>query len=348
MARCEILGNTLALPQWLAEPSVGARHLIAPFGAKLDPNSFYNRLGVKIQPSGSVAQFATTIPLAVPISTPLPSVVPLSAAGNVLIYTGSVIMFNNGSDGKFAVLSAPAKIGDTSISVLALPTALVATDVALWNTFEQKFVPGGLIIGRTPYGGTGTGVFEVGDPLVHPEMGLLLYDVVNLTLNNNAEMLKPNAATSIKINYLFDYASMTGDPTLIVDPVTAPTLTETGSSGTLVAGTYFVGVSFGNAEGETKISPLSSVAITSTGEIHIASYAFPTNATYMKTYVSPYPGNVGVQYQTTIAAAAAQTLASVAPGGNPNTGNNSNTTGSLYARQFEWLFRNFNIIYGKD
>jgi hypothetical protein len=293
-----------------------------------------------------VAQFATTIPLAVPISTPLPSVVPLSAAGNVLMYAGSVIQFNNGSDGKFAVLSAPAKIGDTSLSVLAIPTQLLATDIAIWNQFEQKFVPGGLIIGRTPYGGTGTGVFSVGDPLAHPEMGLLLYDVPNLTLNNNAEILKPGAATSIKINYLFDYGSMQADPNFVADPTVAPTVTQTGSSGTLVAGTYYVGVAFGNANGETKLSPLASVAITSTGGIHVASYAFPTNATYMKTYISAYPGDTRVQYQKLITAAAAEDFTSVAPGGGPLTGDNSNSTGGLYARQKEWLFKNFNIIYG--
>lgn len=339
LARCEITGNQLTLPHWLAEFSVGSRHMIAPFGVKLDKTAFANYLGVKIQPSSNAAQGATSIAVTA-LQLPLPSVTLLSATGSLLMLAGSLIVFNNGTDGKFARLTADAHLGDTTLSVQALPTALVTTDVAKWNQFNTVFVPGGIVIGRAVFG---TGLFGPGNPAIHQEMGIVMYDTVNLELNNNAEMLKPRAATSIKVNYLYDYASMIADPTTIVDPSVAPTLSMAGTDGTLVAGTYYVGVAFGNTTGETAISPLGAQAITSTGHIGIASYAFPTNATYMKIYASSAPGDPNVQYQKTLFTAGATTLTSVINGANPRTKNN---TQSVYGAQLKWLQDNFNCIIG--
>jgi hypothetical protein len=338
MARMEILGNQFTKPHWLADWSIGDQRM-SPFGGKLDRASFNNYYGVDVQMAGAAIAGATSLTVAA-IALPLPSVNLLSSTGVRIIPQGSIIIFDN-TTGKMARLSADAHQGDTTLTVYPIPVALSGTEDTKWDAYNIIFVPSGILVGRPVWG---TGLWEPGLPLSHAELALTFYDTPNLIEQNNCEFLRPNMGTTIKVNYLPQYSLMTADPG-IVNPSVAPSLSVAGTDGTIPVGTYYVGYSYGNAYGETVISPLASIAVGSTNHITVADLgAFPTNATYAKFYVSPAPNVVGVQLESVQAAHGAINL--LLPGSGEGPHMTLNNTQSGFGQQLTWLGNHYNLIQG--
>jgi hypothetical protein len=204
MAEIVISGNQRTNPRWLAD--FNARERTAIFPAKLDKTLFANYYGVTIALTASAAAGATTIAVAA-LLPPQPSVVPISAAGSLIIRANSIIDFGGA---KFARVTSDVFLGATSIPVSALPTALAGTEVAQWSRYGTIFIPSGLLVGRMfTSRDSGTGLFtpSVG---TEDEMYLTLNDVIDLEKDNNVELLRPNAGVNVKINYLPGYATLAG------------------------------------------------------------------------------------------------------------------------------------------
>src|SRR6185295_10447665 len=114
MARMVVEGNLNSVARaWIGD-LLDREHLI-PGGAKLDAAQFFGDRAVKVVvgAAGALAA-ATTVPVAA-----------LSAA----IPNGTVLNFGTN---KFATLNAAAAAGATSLTTLAIPTALVSTDTAYY------------------------------------------------------------------------------------------------------------------------------------------------------------------------------------------------------------------------
>lgn len=337
MARMEISGNQFTKPHWCADFTVGSERM-SPIPAKLDRAAFNNYYGVDIQLAGAAIVGATSLTVAA-ISLPLPTANLLSATGVRIIPNGSIIVFNNAT-GQMCRLSADANQGDTTLTVYPIPVAFTGTEDTKWDGFNIIFVPSGVLVGRPVWG---TGLWEPGNPLTHAEMALLFYDVPNLIEQNNCELLRPNMGTTVKLNYLPQYTQMVADPG-IVDPTVAPTAAAGGSDGAFVAGVYQVGYSYGNAYGETRISPLTPVTMTTTTHAAISDLgSFPTNATYCKFYMSPAPLDVNVQLAAVIGAHGAKNLLLPGSGKGPRTVNN---TQSGLGQQIPWISAHYNTITG--
>lgn len=125
------------IPAFAAEPFTA--DTLMPGGAKIDASAFAYRdaLVVTVGAAGALAD-ATTVPVTI--------VSPWGRTG-LTIPSGTVLDF--GGD-KFATLTAAADVGDTSITVRALVTALVQNDAATYQGTELvKLIPGGTLVGRT-------------------------------------------------------------------------------------------------------------------------------------------------------------------------------------------------------
>lgn len=85
----------------------------------------------------------------------------------------------------------------------------------------------------------------------------------------------------------------------LADPVTAPTLTASGSGSTLLAGSYAVAYSAVNDEGETLLSKYKQVTLTAGQDLVISTISLPTGATSINWYVSPEPGSLQLRYAKT-------------------------------------------------
>lgn len=341
MDRVQFSGNQRTAPRWLAD--FLDYESAAPFPAKLNPASFVNRYGVDITLGGNAAQFATSLTVTA-IAPPGPSAIPVQAVGSLVIPTGSVLVFDQ-TTGKVAITSAPVYIGNTTISVQPLPTALVAaTDSAKWRPFGGIFIPSGILVGRTfASRDSGSGLFEPAtDPSAFDELYLTLYDTVDVLRNNDVELLRPRDGITVKYNYLPDYPSYLADAGL-ANPAVAPTMTHAGSDGLIPVGTYYAGYTWGNASGETKISPLSTVAVGSTEHATFGSVAFPAGATLRNFYLGRTPLSRDVQYQGSQASAAAYDALSVGTGSRPPIANNTKTGAG---RQLDAIQTIYNTIKG--
>jgi hypothetical protein len=127
--------------------------------------------------------------------------VTLIGAGNVLIPNGTTLYFGGA---KVATLTADAKIGDTSLTVAALPTTLAASDTATYSRYGGKFIPSGTIVGRTyaeAQANTNYGPAVSTDDEIYP----IVLDVVDATRNNDAEICRRMA--TIRENYLPGYGA---------------------------------------------------------------------------------------------------------------------------------------------
>ena len=119
-------------PRWLADES--SRDHLVPGGVKLDTAAFPVEDAVTATVSGAgAAQGATSIPLASPLSGPIP-------IDTVLDWTGT---------GELSKLTAGANAGATSLSVVALDAAIEAGDTATYPGLGKKYVPEGTILGMT-------------------------------------------------------------------------------------------------------------------------------------------------------------------------------------------------------
>lgn len=77
----------------------------------------------------------------------------------------------------------------------------------------------------------------------------------------------------------------------LADPVTAPTLGQSGSATDLAAGDYAVAYCAVNDVGDTLLSQYKVVALSALAQIDVSTISLPAGATSVKWFVSPAPGS---------------------------------------------------------
>lgn len=187
MARIVESGNTLTSPVWAAD-FLNREHLV-PGGAKLNSALFFavDSVVVTVGAAGAIAT-ATSIPVAA-LTGAIPS--------------GTVLNFGTN---KFATLSAAAAAGATSLTVLAIPTALVSGDTARYAGVGVRNVPSGTLLGRTiteREASTGFGPWASGDDEVY----LLAFDVTDPSINADCELYRNFSI--VKENFLPGWTTYT-------------------------------------------------------------------------------------------------------------------------------------------
>jgi hypothetical protein len=190
VAQQTFIGNLRQSPVWLKD--FANREHLQLFPAKLDPAQFTDQAGVTVTTTAIAAQSATSV--AVTALTPSSTLAntTLIAAGNVLIPSGTVLYFGGA---KVATLTADAKIGDTALTVAALPTALASGDVATYSVFNGEFIPSGTFVGRTyaeSQAFTAFGPAATSDD----ELFLTAFDTVNARYNGDIELVRHNSVVA--------------------------------------------------------------------------------------------------------------------------------------------------------
>lgn len=168
---------------WMGDYAI--REHLVPGGARLDPSQFLKTDAVVVTVGGGgAAGGATSVPV-----TALSGAIP---NGTILDFTGS---------GKFAKLTAAAAAGATTLTVEALPQALVAADTATYpgSSLTMATVPAGSLIGRTIAerdAGTGYGPAASGDD----EIFLTAFDVTDVSVNPDVDLYRHESI--VKENFL--------------------------------------------------------------------------------------------------------------------------------------------------
>ena len=177
-----ISGPTLTSPRWAGD-FLGRDQLI-PGGAKLDAAQFTATDAVVVNVGAAGASIgATSVPVDA-LTGPIPS--------------GTTIWF---SAGKFIHLTAAAAAGATSLTVTAIPTALVDADVATYAGTGRRTVYSGTPVGRTIAerdAGTGYGPAVSTDD----EIMLVAFEVYDVAQIDDVELVRPFAGVTVKENYL--------------------------------------------------------------------------------------------------------------------------------------------------
>lgn len=188
MARMVVEGNLNSVARaWIGD-FLDREHLIAG-GAKLDPAQFFGDRAVKVTVGVAGALAAAT---AVPVAA-------LSAA----IPNGTVINFGTN---KFATLNAAAAAGATSLTTLAIPTALVSGDTGYYlPPGALKTVPSGTVLGRTIAERDANTPFGLAAD-ADDEVYLLVFDVVDDTTMNDVTLYRPGSI--VKENLLATFAGL--------------------------------------------------------------------------------------------------------------------------------------------
>ncbi|MGL5926362.1 MAG: hypothetical protein ACRC32_25990 [Chroococcidiopsis sp.] len=179
-------------PQWSGTPQHQPKVLV-PGGGHLNASAFTalsNATPITVAAAGAAAG-ATTIPLQSAIASAVPS-------GKILDFTGA---------GKFAKLTAAAAEGATSLTVEALPQALVAGDMAYYSMGDYLLVQSGTLVGRTYAerdAGIGYGPYATGDEEAH----LLMFDVHDALTDNEAELYMAKSNNVVYENFLPNWTSL--------------------------------------------------------------------------------------------------------------------------------------------
>jgi hypothetical protein len=183
----------------------GGRAHILPVPAKLDPTQFRDAIGVVVDVGAAgAAGGAVAIPISPALDIPGGIGVANISSTEVLIPAGTVLDFGGA---KFARLTADAKRGDVSLTVAALPTALVDADVAVYNKSgpNAKFIQSGTIVGRTYAERDANTPFGLGVD-TDDELFILAFDVPDTSLNDEGELYRHHLL--VAENYLPEW--MTG------------------------------------------------------------------------------------------------------------------------------------------
>jgi hypothetical protein len=218
-------GNIKSPPVWAGD--FGGREHVMPFPAKIDASQFTDGAGITVTLSAGASGSATSLTvtaLTLP-QTPVNTLIGTSQ-GLVLIPSGTVLDFGGQ---KFARLTADAKLGDTTLTVAALVTALSSGDSAVYSKYGTEYIPSGTVVGRTYVerdANTAFGAAAVTDD----EIYLSLFDVTDAKNNDDVELYRHGSL--VKENYLPNYTTLS----TAVDEV--QTLNWTNSP----AGTFRIGV----------------------------------------------------------------------------------------------------------
>jgi hypothetical protein len=183
MARITTTDNTLTAPRWAGD-WLDREHML-PGGAKLLASAFAREDAVVVTLDGSADVGATSL-----------TVDALSGA----IPSGTLLHFGSG---EFARLTAAAAADDTDLTVEAIPVALEDGDSATYAGMETYAVRSGTLVGRTfaeRAAGTAFGPHAENDDEVY----LVVYDVLDVTVNNDVELYRPGSI--VKENFLPNFA----------------------------------------------------------------------------------------------------------------------------------------------
>ena len=145
----QVTANQLTAPRWAGDFITPDR--LIPGGAKFDPSALVRDDEVVVVVGTGAIATATSVPVDA-LTGPVPS--------------GTTLHFGTN---KYATLSADAAAGATSITVLAIPTALVDNDSATYNGSVTLELESGTLVGRTiaerdagtPYGLAGDSDDEI-------------------------------------------------------------------------------------------------------------------------------------------------------------------------------------------
>ena len=209
MAGVSYIGNLRSAPLWAKDYPMG-RECIMPFPALLNVSSFTNAAGPPVVVgSAGAAAGATTVPVAaINFASTTLAATTLIAQNQTVIPAGTTLTFGP-SGTKFAVTTADAVYGATTLSVLPLPTALVSGDTAIYSRYGGVFVPSGTFIGRTAAqqtAGTGFHPAITSGGTVDTELYLTLFDIVDITVEKAATVYRPKSR--VAINYLPNYSNL--------------------------------------------------------------------------------------------------------------------------------------------
>lgn len=166
-----------------------------PGGSKLDMSTALATDGLIVTVgTGGAAIGATSVPLA----TAIPENMRIPV--NTILYFGGV---------KIAQLTAEAIAGATALTVTALPTALVANDVATYQGTGAKTIPSGTLLGRT-FSDRNTALpFKVttaANVATLEEFYLLAFDVISMEAIADCTLTRPGFV--VKENWLPNWATM--------------------------------------------------------------------------------------------------------------------------------------------
>lgn len=181
-------GPTKGPPPWAAD-FIGRDHMM-PGGAKLLASAFLAADGVTVVIGAAGAAANDT---SIPVDA-LTGAVP----DNFLLDFGGK---------KFARVNGAAAAAAVTITVDAIPTALVDNDAAIYpGIVKPKTVPSGTLIGRTiaeRNASTPFGPWASGDD----EVFLTAFDVIDVDSINDVELYRPGSV--VKENFLPGYAALT-------------------------------------------------------------------------------------------------------------------------------------------
>lgn len=188
MARMTYTANQLTAPVWAGD-FLDREHLL-PGGAKLDAAAFLRADAVVVTANGAAAANATSMTVDA-LSGPIPN--------------GTVLVFGTG---EFARLTSAAAAGATTLAVEALVNGIEDNDAATYTGVGSYRVLAGTLVGRTyaeRASGSAFGPWTTGDD----EAYLVVYDVLDVTLNNDVDLYRHGSL--VKENFLPGFATLAAD-----------------------------------------------------------------------------------------------------------------------------------------
>lgn len=184
-------------PTW-AQDHVGGRYSLEPFPAKIDAAQFTDQLGEIVKSNGGAAANAVALPVDA-LTADMPP--------------GTVLSFGAAASKKFAKTTAWAYIGDTSLAVEALPTAIADDDEARFAVGKRGiFIPSGTLVGRTyTERAANTGFGPAVD--TDDEILLVAFDVDDAYNNNDIELYRRGC--TVAENWLPDWTTISANAPLL-------------------------------------------------------------------------------------------------------------------------------------
>ena len=216
MAGTTFVGNLRSAPIWAKDFAMGREHL-QPFGIRLDPTTFTNYAGTPVTLTAPAAAGATSLTVtAINFGSTFAAATSLIAQNDVVVPSGTTVTFGSGGT-KFALTTADAHYGDTTLTVAPIPTALVVGDTGTYVRYGGKFVPSGVLVGRTAaqqLAGTPFHPAITGGGTPDTEVYLVAFDVLDVTVDASATAYRPTSR--VAINYLPNYSSFAATDTAAI------------------------------------------------------------------------------------------------------------------------------------
>jgi hypothetical protein len=194
--------NTSALtrtpPMW--QGAFLSPHHLIPAGGKLLLSDFPRPDSVLVTAAANNAGVTTLAVAALPT--------PKDWDGSsTIIPNGTVLNFGTT---KFATVNdTNIQPGDTTITVLATPTALAGAETATYAGTKLYSVPSGTVVGRTyteQAAGTRYGLAASGDE----DVALVAFDITDINeWDGDVDLVRPNSGYVVKENYLPGWTGLT-------------------------------------------------------------------------------------------------------------------------------------------